>query len=565
MGRPRDESAMEPMSEFDDVIVGGGTAGCALAARLSEDQGRRVLLIEAGADFRTPEETPGELLNATVPALKGFDWGLTAKTRTDTAGKRLLDATRAFGAASVGDKVGAVKGVLQGSSSPGGNMLLQMPYFVGKVIGGSSAINGCVALRPAPADIDEWREWGCDEWSWDQVLPHFRRLEDDLDYDGEWHGRGGPIPVRRCSAEQLSRSQGGFLRACRSLGFPEVLDHNHPDPVTGVGVVPTNTRDGRRYSTALAYLGPARQRANLVVRGRCAALRVLFERRRAVGVEFASENGREQVRGRRITLASGAIFTPALLLRSGIGPEAELSRLGVDPVAVSPGVGENLLDHTAVVLWAVPKRGACTEGEPVHQTLLRFTAAGSSEANDMHLYMMGNVDISWLPLQHMLGCQRALGISAVLTRPRSRGRVRLPSTALDAKPDLEFRCLSDPGDLPRLAEGVRLAWRIIRTPAMAELVERVFIWSDAIVGREAALHNTIRTFISTSFHPVGTARMGGDGDAEAVVDGRFRVRGVEGLRVVDASVMPNIPRFPTGLTCIMLAERAADWLRATDR
>lgn len=556
---------MEPMSEFDDVIVGGGTAGCALAARLSEDPERRVLLLEAGGAYCTPEETPPALLDAAVPALDGFDWGLTAKTRTDTAGRRLLDAARTFGAASVGDKVGAVKGVLLGSEAPGGNMLMQMPYFVGKVLGGSSAINGCVAMRPAPADIDEWRTWGGDEWSWEQVLPAFRRMEDDLDFDGACHGKGGPIPIRRYRAEQLSRSQGGFLRACRSLGFPEVADHNHPDPGRGVGVVPTNTRDGRRISSALAYLGPARGRTNLVVRGHSAAQRVLFEGRRAVGVEFASAQGTERVQARRVTLAAGAVFTPTLLLRSGIGPEAELARLGVDPVAVLPGVGENLMDHTAVVLWAVPRRGAFTDGEPVHQTLLRYTAAGSREANDMHLYMMGNVDLSWLPLQHMLGCQRALGISAVLTRPRSRGRVRLPSLAPDAKPDLEFRCLSDPGDLPRLAEGVRLAWKIIRSPSMAELVERVFIWSDAIVGRDAALHNTMRTFVSTSFHPVGTARMGGANDPGAVVDGRLRVRGVDGLRVVDASVMPNIPRFPTGLTCIMLAERAAEWLRATDQ
>jgi choline dehydrogenase len=555
---------MDPMLEFDDVIVGGGTAGCALAARLSEDPDRRVLLLEAGPDFRTAEETPGALLNSAVPALHGFDWGLTARTRSEQPGKQLLTAARTFGAASAGDKVGAVKGMLLGSGSPGGNMLMQLPYFVGKVVGGSSAINGCVALRPAPADVDEWRTWGGDDWSWEQVLPYFRRLEDDLDHGGEWHGRGGPIPIRRYRSDQLSPAQRGFLRACRALGHAEVQDHNHPESAPGVGVVPTNTRDGHRISTALAYLGPARHRSNLVVRGRSPATRVLFEERRAVGVEYEREGRRQQVRGRRVVLAAGAVFTPALLLRSGIGPEAELARLGVRPVAALPGVGENLIDHTAVVMWAVPRPGVCTDSEPVHQTLLRYTAARSDQTNDMHLYMMGNVDVSWLPLQHMLGCQRALGISTVLTRPYSRGRVRLASTAPDAKPELEFRCLSDPRDLPRLAEGVRLAWRIARSPDMARLIERVFIWSDAIVGNDASLHNTVRTFVSTSFHPVGTARMGNAGDPGAVVDARLRVHGVDGLRVVDASVMPNTPRFPTGLTCIMLAERAADWLRATD-
>ena len=273
--------------EYDDIIVGGGSAGAVLAARLSEEPARRVLLLEAGPDYATLESTPADLQDGWRMSLRAHDWGLTAEAVPGRA----------------------------------------IPYPRGRVIGGSSAVNATIALRGVPADYDEWAALGNDEWSWAKVLPHFRRLEDDPEGAAELHGRGGPIAIRRWRPDELIPVQRAFFEVCRRLGFPEVTDHNHPE-ATGVGPFPQNRRDRLRLSTAIAYLLPARHRPNLTIRPHCLVNRVLFAGDRAVGVDIGAGGEPEQVRGRRITLAAGAIGSPAILLRSGIGPKAALAELG---------------------------------------------------------------------------------------------------------------------------------------------------------------------------------------------------------------------------------------------
>src|SRR6476620_4945291 len=256
--------------EYDDIIVGGGSAGAVLAGRLSEEPSRRILLLEAGPDYATLKRTPNDLRDAWRMSLEAHDWGLSAEAVPGRA----------------------------------------IPYPRGRVIGGSSAVNATIALRGAPADYDEWAALGNDAWSWAQVLPHFRRLEDDPEGAAELHGRGGPIAIRRWRRDELIPTQRAFFEVCRRLGFPEVTDHNHPE-ASGVGPFPQNRRGRLRLSTAIAYLLPARQRRNLTIRPQCLVGRVLFEGQRTVGVEFGVADQRYEVLGRRVTLAAGAIGSPA--------------------------------------------------------------------------------------------------------------------------------------------------------------------------------------------------------------------------------------------------------------
>jgi choline dehydrogenase len=513
----------DPPVQYDDVIVGGGSAGAVLAARLSEDPARTVALLEAGPDYATVELTPTDLRDCWRMSLREHDWGLTAE---------------------------AVPGRV-------------IPYPRGRVVGGSSAVNAAIALRGVPRDYDEWSSLGNDAWSWERVLPYFRRLEDDRDGAAEVHGRGGPIAIRRWREAELIPTQRAFLEVCRRLGFPEVADHNHPD-ATGVGSFPQNRRDRLRVSTAIAYLLPARERPNLTIRPNCLVRRVLFDDRGAVGLEAESGGERARVYGRRVTLAAGAIGSPAILLRSGIGPEEALVDLGIEPAVDLPGVGANLSDHPVTRLLLVPKAGSCELETPLAQVVLRYTAPGSDEFNDMQQVLFSHVEVASLGGERAVaavGTPLAIGLPVALERPNARGHLSLASRDLSVQPLIDLNYASDPNDLGRLVEGVRLAWRIANEPEMAKHVERVALLSEDTLGSDAAIAAYVRATVTTQFHPCGTARMGPADDPMAVVDQQCRLRGVENLRVADASIMPTIPRANINLTCIMLGERAADWIR----
>lgn len=508
---------------YDDIIIGTGSAGAVLANRLTEDPSRRVLVLEAGPDYPSVEEIPAALRDGSrLP--RTHDWGFTAEM------------------------------------VPGRNM----PYPRGKVIGGSSATNAALALRGVPEDYDEWAAWGNDEWAWERVLPYFCRLEDDPDVRGAFHGVGGPIPIRRWRDEELNPTQRAFHDACLALGFPATADHNAPDAI-GVGPGPFNLRDGVRVSTAIAYLLPARQRPNLTIRGDCLVDRVLIDGRRAVGIAFMSSGVYEQAFGRRITLAGGAIGTPPILLRSGIGPAADLVALGIAPVVDLPGVGANLIDHATLRLGLTAKDEAAsadTTGgfeyvEP--RIVLQYTAPGSAARKDMQSFLgQGST-------------QPALGLAVRVMRPQSRGTLRLVDRDPHTQPDIRLNLASDPEDQRRLGDGLFMLCALATSPPLAALHTGIATLGDgrempldavaAALSMPEAMDAYLRQTVSHYVHPVGTARMGRDGDDGAVVDQYCRVRGVDGLRVVDASVMPNIPRANTNLTCIMIGERVADWMQ----
>ena len=509
--------------KYDDIIVGGGSAGAVLAARLSEERSRRVLLLEAGPDYATLESTPDDLQDSWRMSLQAHDWGLIAE------------------------------------AVPGRTIL----YPRGRVIGGSSAVNAAIALRGVPADYDEWAALGNDAWSWAEVLPYFRRLEDDREGSEELHGRGGPVAIERWRREDLIPTQLAFFDACRRLGFAEVADHNHPQ-ATGVGPFPQNRRGRLRLSTAIAYLLPTRERPNLTIRPHSVVNRVLVESDRALGVEFEADGEPDAAYGRRITIAAGAIGTPAILLRSGIGPKEAVLGLGIEPLVDLPGVGENLIDHPVTRVLLVPKPGSCDPETPLAQVVVRYTAPGSNEFNDMQQVIFSHVDLARIGGEQAVravGAPLAIGLPVALERPLARGRVSLASRDPHVHPLVELNYTADPEDLRRLVEGVRLAWTLAHEPEIARHVERIALLTEETMGSEEALQRYVRATVTTQFHPCGTARMGPADDPMAVIDQYCRVRAIPNLRVADASIMPTIPRANINLSCIMIGEYVADWMQ----
>ncbi|HEY4298844.1 MAG TPA: GMC family oxidoreductase N-terminal domain-containing protein [Paraburkholderia sp.] len=556
---------------IDYLILGGGSAGCVLAARLSEDAGKSVCLVEAGRDISL----------ATMPP----------EIRSRYPGRAYLDTANIWRQLSA--RLSAPAALRR--------------YEQARLLGGGSAINALMANRGAPADYDEWEALGAQGWNWRACLPYFLKLETDCDFaDGDLHGHSGPVRIQRTAWPRISPFVKAVLDTLNRHGYPLREDQNGPwQDGTFIGAIAVSAT-GERIPTSVCYLGDAvRARPNLTIRTDEVAAHLLFDGRRVTGARIVRRDGTQhELRANRVIVCSGAIHSPALLLRSGIGPAADLAALGIDVRAHREGVGRNLMEHPSIAVSAFLPRPARTPypGEHHEQAIVRFSSGlPGTVPGDMHGAILSRS--GWHSVGYRLGT-----MFFWVNKSYSRGQVTLKSANPFDEPEVDFAMLSDPRDLERLKLALRLgattlsapsmaahhgtvfpssysprvaavalpgAWNALQRGALSALLDLAGPWrerlvqqvvtqgvtSDQLLADDAAMTRFVTRSVGGTWHPSGTCRMGAADDPLAVTDARGAVYGVEGLHVCDASLMPSIPCANTNVPTIMIAERIADLLR----
>ena len=527
---------------YDYIIVGGGSSGCVLANRLTEDASCQVLLLEAGGKDSHP------LIHMPV----GF-----AKMTTGPHTWGLVTAPQKH----ANDR--------------------EIPYAQARVIGGGSSINAEVFTRGNPADYDRWaQDEGCDGWSFEEIKKYFLKSEGNTFLAGDWHGTDGELGVSNVlQPQQMTRA---FVQACQQRGIPYNPDFNGALQ-EGSGVYQTNTKNGKRCSAAVGYLRPAMKRSNLTVKTGCQVNRIVIEKGRATGVDYDDKSGRHTVHAdTEVLLTSGAIGSPKVMMLSGLGPAAHLQEHGIDVVQDLPGVGENLNDHFGVDIVAELTG---------HQSLDKYGKPHWMVWAGAQYYLFGTGPVTsnvveggafWysdqshpvpdLQFHFLAGAGAEAGVPSVpkgssgitlnsyTLRPKARGTVKLSSADPAALPIVDPNFLGHPDDLKTSVEGVKISREIFEQAALQKHIRKIR-FPDESVRTQADYEAYTRQYGRTSYHPTCTCKMGADTDSMAVVDPQLRVRGVDGLRICDSSTMPSLVGSNTNAPTIMIGEKAADMIR----
>jgi 5-(hydroxymethyl)furfural/furfural oxidase len=556
---------------YDYVIVGGGSAGCVLAARLTERAANRVCLLEAGDDY-APGTEPPEVLDS-------FAGAAHSNPRFTWAGLTCAFSPRP-------------------SNAP--DERKRPRYTQGRVIGGGSSVNGMISIRGLPADYDDWQSRGAAGWNWDGVLPFFRKLENDTDFDGPMHGKDGPVPLRRIFPDRWPGYTRAVMEAVKEQGFRYHEDQNATFEDGYYPLAICNMNDSR-VSAAIAYLTRAvRARGNLTILGGVHAERLAFDGARVTGIHVRRNGRAEIIAAKEAIVSTGAIHSPALLMRSGIGPAAHLREHGIDVIADRPGVGQHLMEHPGVNIGAYMKRAARLPPGMRRQMLagMRFSS-GHEGCPPADMYLVPTNKAAW----HAIGTRLGL-VMIWVNRSYSTGQVTLKSPDPAAEPDVDFNMCSDSRDLDRLVAATRMTAALHNAPAIRDAVHEIFPisysdrarklgvygrWNriqtaiggaamdsssllrravirtliadgpslDELIADDATAEAWVRQTVLGHWHASCTCRMGAADDPGAVTDPAGRVYGVEGLRVCDASIMPMVPSANTNIPTIMVGEKIA--------